>query len=96
MVPGRPRDFLASHPSYAVLLVEIADTTLAYERSTKRVLYARNAVPEYWLANLVQGVLEVYRDPQGPDYLEHRILRKGETFVPNGAIRAVAVANLLP
>lgn len=40
VVPGEPRDFLASHPSYAVLLVEIADTTLAYDRSTKRALYA--------------------------------------------------------
>jgi Uma2 family endonuclease len=79
-----------------VLLVEIADTTLAYDRSTKRVLYARNAVPEYWLANLVQGVLEVYRIPQGSEYLEHRILRKGEVLVPNGASRAVAVADLLP
>jgi Uma2 family endonuclease len=96
IVPGRPRDFLPSHPSNAVLLVEIADTTLAYDRSTKRVLYARNAVPEYWLANLVQGVLEVYRIPQGSEYLEHRILRKGEALVPNGASRAVAVADLLP
>ncbi|MDQ3581630.1 MAG: Uma2 family endonuclease [Pseudomonadota bacterium] len=96
VVPGKPRDFLTSHPSDAVLLVEIADTTLAYDRSTKRVLYARNGIPEYWLANLIQGVLEVYRHPQGLDYLERRILGKGETLVPNGASRAVAVADLLP
>ncbi len=96
VVPGTPRDFLANHPSHAVLLVEIADATLAYDRSTKRLLYARNEVPEYWLANLVQGVLETYRNPQDSDYLEHRILRKGETLVPNGARRAVAVADLLP
>ena len=62
IVPGRPRDFLSGHPRHAVLLVEIADTTLAYDRSTKRALYARNGVPEYWLVNLVQGVLEVYRN----------------------------------
>jgi Uma2 family endonuclease len=96
VVPGRPQGFLASHPSYAVLLVEIADTTLAYDRSTKRVHYARNAIPEYWLVNLVQGVLEVYRNPQGSGYLDHRILGKGETLVPNGAIRPVAVTDLLP
>ena len=82
--------------SYAVLLVEIADTTLAYDLSTKRVLYARNAVAEYWLANLVQDVLEVYRNPQGSDYFEHRILRKGETLVPNGAVRVLVVAEVLP
>jgi Uma2 family endonuclease len=76
--------------------VEIVDTTLAYDRSTKRVLYARNAVPEFWLANLVQGVLEVYRIPQGLEYLDHRIVKKGETLVPNGAILAVAVADLVP
>ncbi len=96
IVPGRPRDFLTSHPSNAVLLVEIADTTLAYDRSTKRVLYARNGVPEYWLVNLIQGVLEVYRNPQGSDYLEHRIVKMGETLVPSGASWAVAVADLLP
>jgi len=79
-----------------VLLVEIADTTLAYDRSTKRELYARNRVPEYWLVNLIQGVLEVYRNPQGSDYLEDRIVKKGETLVPGGASRAVAVADLLP
>ncbi|MFH0343846.1 MAG: Uma2 family endonuclease, partial [Chromatiales bacterium] len=84
------------HPSSAVLLVEIADTTLAYDRSTKRVLYARNRVPEYWLVNLIQGALEVYRNPQGSDYLEHRIVKKGETLVPGGASRTVAVADLLP
>ncbi|MFH0342913.1 MAG: Uma2 family endonuclease, partial [Chromatiales bacterium] len=82
------------HPSSAVLLVEIADTTLAYDRSTKRVLYARNRVPEYWLVNLIQGALEV--DPQGSDYLEHRIVKKGKTLVPGGASRTVAVADLLP
>ena len=96
IVPGRPRDFLTSHPSNAVLLVEIADTTLAYDRSTKRVLYARNGVPEYWLVNLIQGVIEVCRNPQGSDYLEHRIVKKGETLVPSGASRAVVVADLLP
>lgn len=96
VVLGKPRDFLTSHPSDAVLLVEIVDTALAYDRSTKRILYARNGIPEYWLADLIQGVLEVYRHPQGLDYLEHRILEKGETLVPNGASRAVAVADLLP
>jgi Uma2 family endonuclease len=58
--------------------------------------HARNAVPEYWLANLVHGVLEVHRIPQGSEYLEHHILRKGKALVPNGASRAVAVADLLP
>ncbi|MGQ0594319.1 MAG: Uma2 family endonuclease [Gammaproteobacteria bacterium] len=96
IVPGRPRDFLTGHPGHAVLLVEIADTTLAYDRSTKRLLYARNGIPEYWLVNLVQGVVEVYSNPQGADYLEHRIAKKGETLMPSGASRAVAVADLLP
>ncbi|MGH9894607.1 MAG: hypothetical protein ACREA0_22040 [bacterium] len=35
-------------------------------------MYARNGIPEYWLANLIQGVLEVYRHPQGLDYT-HRV-----------------------
>jgi Uma2 family endonuclease len=53
-------------PSQAVLVVEIADSTLVSDREHKGSLYARARVPEYWIVNLNDLVLEVYREP-GPD-----------------------------
>jgi Uma2 family endonuclease len=60
---GSPRDYLAGHPSQPVLLVEVAEASLAFDREHKGSLYARAQVVEYWIVNLVDRVLEVYRDP---------------------------------
>src|SRR3990172_1502766 len=61
--PGSPRDYVAGHPSRPVLLVEAADASLAFDRVHKGSLYARAHVPDYWIVNLVDHVLEVHRDP---------------------------------
>src|SRR5713101_7072878 len=53
-------------PSQAVLVVEIADSTLAGDRKYKASLCARARVPEYWIVNLADRVLEGHRDPR-PD-----------------------------
>ena len=63
IVPGGDRDTLQGHPTTAVLIVEISDNTLAYDRRTKTGLYARAGVAEYWIVNLVDRVLEVHRQP---------------------------------
>jgi len=60
---GDPRDFLPSHPARPVLVVEVAEASLALDREEKGSLYARARVPEYWIVNLVGRVLEVYREP---------------------------------
>jgi len=65
IVPGGPRDYV-DHPSKPALVVEVADSSLALDREHKGSLYARARLPEYWIVNLVDRVLEVYRDP-GPD-----------------------------
>lgn len=66
VVPGSPRDYLHAHPSRSPLVVEAADTTLALDRHVKGSLYARGGLADYWIVNLVERVLEVYRDP-APD-----------------------------
>jgi len=63
VMPGEIRDALISHPSTAALVVEIADTSLRLDRHAKASLYARAAVPEYWIVNIPDRVLEVHRDP---------------------------------
>lgn len=66
VVPGSFRDYREAHPTRPVLVVEIAESSLALDRDHKGSLYARAALPDYWVVNLVEQTLEVYRDP-GPD-----------------------------
>jgi Uma2 family endonuclease len=65
VVSGGPRDY-ADHPSRPALVVEIADSSLALDREHKGSLYARARLPEYWIVNLEDRVLEVHREP-APD-----------------------------
>src|SRR2546427_10299618 len=65
VVPGRPRDYLAAHPSRPGLVVEVAETSLTLDRLRKGGLYARAGVTDYWVVNLLDEVLEVYRQPGG-------------------------------
>ncbi len=51
-------------PSEVFLLVEVAESSLSMDRSKKGALYAQAGIPEYWIWNLVDDVLEVYRDPR--------------------------------
>jgi Uma2 family endonuclease len=68
VVRGERRQYLDRHPGAQelALVVEVADTTLAYDRTTKKQLYARVGIPIYWIVNLVERQLEVYTDPSGP------------------------------
>lgn len=63
VVPGGPRDYLAAHPSRPALVVEVAEASLAFDREQKGSLYACAGVADYWIVNLVEGVLEVHRQP---------------------------------
>jgi Uma2 family endonuclease len=66
IVSGSARTYRNEHPTSAVLVVEVSDPTLAFDRAWKHGLYARAGIQEYWIVHLVAGVLEVYRDP-APD-----------------------------
>jgi Uma2 family endonuclease len=63
VVPGSPDDYSRAHPSRPVLTVEVADSSLASDRHRKGSLYARAGLTDYWVLNLVDRVLEVYREP---------------------------------
>ena len=66
-------DYRAQHPRIAHLLVEVADTSLERDRTTKRRIYAQSGVPEYWIVNLAERCIDVYREPVNDDYGEpHR------------------------
>ena len=63
VVPGNRRDYRRDHPSYPALIVEVADSTLLLDQREKASLYARARIADYWIVNLIDNVLEVYRDP---------------------------------
>jgi Uma2 family endonuclease len=63
VVPGAWANYRAGHPSRPALVVEVAESSLAFDREAKGSLYARGGVRDYWIVNLVDRALEVYRDP---------------------------------
>jgi Uma2 family endonuclease len=65
---GDPRDYAERHPGPAdlALVVEVADSSLSYDRSTKKRIYARANIAIYWIVNLIDRQIEVYTDPTGP------------------------------
>lgn len=73
-------DFYSSrHPvaDDVLLLIEVADSSLAFDQNQKLRLYALHGIPEYWLLNLNDSSLEVYRQPNGEVYAEKTTLRAG-------------------
>jgi Uma2 family endonuclease len=99
VVAGSFDDYWTGHPSAAILVVEVADSSLATDRLTKAALYARHGVSEYWIVNLRHGRVEVYRRPDAASglYRDIRVAAKDETLTLVGLPDvAIAVAHLLP
>ncbi|HZO91452.1 MAG TPA: Uma2 family endonuclease [Chthonomonadaceae bacterium] len=105
VVPGSWRDY-PQHPTQADtrLLVEVSDTTLHYDQQTKASLYAEAGIADYWIVNLWERAVEVYRSP-GPfpdepshfGYQSFTLHKEHETITPLAAPHAVIrVADLLP
>ena len=96
----RPRaDFYAeAHPSAAdvLLAVEVADTSIDYDREVKLPLYARAGLPEVWLIDLQKGCIEVYAQPQGGAYQQRVEVAANATLAsPTIAHLALAAADVL-
>jgi Uma2 family endonuclease len=97
VAPGSWRDYLDAHPSSAVLVVEIADTSLEYDRRRKGPLYAAAGIEEYWIVNLTDHCVEVYRDPSAGSYRSSKTFTSGDTIIPLKAPEAgISAADLLP
>ena len=102
VIQGRSRDFLGGHPTTASLVAEISVSTLDYDRAQKSALYAEGSIPEYWIINITERQLEVYRQPmlisEGVfGYADVKIYMAQETLAPLSAPDVqIAVASLLP
>ena len=101
---GGPSGARRTVPTSALLVVEVSDSSLNFDRNAKASLYAAGGVADYWIVNLVQRQLEVHRRPVadaarafGFWYADRIILDPGDVTAPLAAPKGrVAVADLLP
>jgi Uma2 family endonuclease len=104
VVPGSLDDYSREHPSRPVLTVEVAVSSLGVDRQHKGSVYARAGLTDYWVLNLVDRVLEVYREPVadsaapfGWRYARAEVLGADAHVTPLAAPAAsIPVARLLP
>lgn len=82
LVRWREDFYAASHPTAAdvLVVVEVADTSVEYDRKKKLPLYARAGIPEVWLANLPEDRFEIHTQPRGDEYQSVSIVRRGEVI----------------
>lgn len=67
-------------PEDVLLVIEVADSTLAYDRGVKQRLYAKARIPIFWIVNVSDENIETYRGPEGTGYREKTIYRKGDVL----------------
>lgn len=98
IISGDPRDYRDGIPEKAHLVIEVADSTLRFDRITKARIYANANIEEYWIINLTNEQVEIHRQPiLNSGYAEKKVAKRGEKIaplcVPSAAIQ---VDDLLP
>jgi Uma2 family endonuclease len=104
IVRGNTRDYLDRHPGAQdiALIVEVSDTTLERDRTSKKRLYARAGIPVYWIINLPEQQIEVYTGPVtlGEDTYQRRqdyqLSDKVPVSIAGQTITLLSVRDLLP
>lgn len=101
VVRGNARDYTNAHPTPAdvPLVVEVADNSLRRDRGTKRRIYARAGIAQYWIVNVEARAIEVHRTPSGDEYAAHEVVPADgsvELTLDGAVAGAVSVAAVLP
>jgi Uma2 family endonuclease len=83
-------------PADTLVLIEVADSSVLYDRNVKSEMYARAGVPEFWLVDLTRNAVVVFSDPQGGRYVRVDDYTSGESWVSPGlGGREVKVEDVL-
>jgi Uma2 family endonuclease len=84
LVKPRPDFYATAHPtpSDVLLIVEVADTSLEYDRGTKLPLYARHGIPEVWLVDVITDTILISRDPTPSGYRTSWTVGRGDRLAP--------------
>lgn len=97
VVRGTVRDYARSHPAAALLVIEVSDSTLEHDRTVKARAYARNGIPEYWLVNVKERLVEVHTNPRSAGYAEKAVRYEQDPIAAASVPAAgMVVADLLP
>lgn len=83
IVAGPEDSYREAHPKKALLVIEISQSTLSFDREVKSGIYSQAGIPEYWIIDLDSGRVEVRREPkEGVGYAEIRLYTAGEVVAP--------------
>lgn len=97
---ARPRsdDYAGAHPGPAdvLLVIEVSDSSLVYDREIKIPLYGRSGIESAWIVNLGRSVVEAYSGPSPDGYLERRTFRAGDQLAIPGTDETIDAAQLFP
>ena len=86
-----PGDYETAHPAQALLVIEVADSSLRKDRRLKVEIYARAGVPEYWVVGLFDGLVEVHTEPTAGAYRRVTPAGRGDRIRP-GAFPDIEIA----
>jgi Uma2 family endonuclease len=75
-------DYDRAHPARALLVIEVAETSLQKDRGIKTALYATTGIPEFWLVDLTESIIEVHRQPVLGRYSEIQRVERSERLTP--------------
>ena len=80
----RDDSYVSGHPTPddVLLLIEVSDSTLDYDRDVKTPMYAAAGIPETWIANIPDRQVEAYSEPSGGEYRNRRVFGRGESVSP--------------
>lgn len=93
----RDGNYSKQHPDAqaALLVIEVAQSSLAIDQDIKLAAYAQAGIQDYWIVNLVDNQVEVYRQPKGLEYAEKQILKGTEAVSPLALPEASVTADEL-
>jgi Uma2 family endonuclease len=93
----RPRDYAARRPEAAdaLLVIEVAETSLQYDLGEKAAVYAAGGVPDYWVVDVAAEIVHVLRRPGPLVYAEHRVAGRVESIAPLARPEAVLAVDSL-
>lgn len=94
---NRDDNYLANHPTPEdiLLVIEIADSSLEYDREIKLGLYAKSVITDYWIFNLIENQLEVYRHPYQKSQSNKFDYRQKQIFLPNETVALPGLADAI-
>ena len=75
--------------------MEVADTSVEYDRDVKSDRYGRAGIPEYWVVDLANEVVEVFRRPEDDGYAERIRHRRGDTLTTPPDLDSLTVDDIL-